>query len=247
MKIQQELDKILDKVAKLKELRNRAGTEHEAESAAVKLHALMTKYNLTEAQVDNATVSGRAGSSIDHIMFTMTSEDEWKRILLAGIAQYTFCRAVFHRGRTSASLFGSKVNTDNVIWMYDYIHNDVIRRGAVGWRELPVEVADEYRDSGVGRDGWTMAYRTGAVDAVLTRLREQFERDTIHANAIVLHSEELLEQAIQDAFGDQPEEMTRQQMLNEVAYRSGAIAGLRINFDKQVGATAEQEVAAIGG
>lgn len=123
--------KILDKIKKLKALSESAAKINsipESEAATMAMNDLLTKYNLSLMDVDDAD-HGKSSIEIERSDLISVQNPYgrlWKEGLLATLCKYNYCKAIAYSCK--AFIVGTKVNTMTVIDLFNtlqsvYLHN----------------------------------------------------------------------------------------------------------------------------
>jgi Protein of unknown function (DUF2786) len=158
---------VIEKVRKLLALADRAGTEAEAANAAAAAQRLLAAHNLDAAAVDGP----RAGDRVDEEHGTRPDYDR----LWSGVADLHFCLLLGWDGRLR--MVGRLANVRTAVEVARYLEGAIER--------ILRERAREQGKTTASR--WARAFREGAVDTVLARMRER-RRETAKADEAAARS-----------------------------------------------------------
>jgi hypothetical protein len=117
------MKEILAKIRKLQALADNAakiGSIAEAEAATLAISRLLGKYNLSVFDVPAADVRTDAG--IDFFGDISTARI-WKRILLATLCEFNYCRAIFDARTRHAHIVGMEANALVVVDMFNCLQS----------------------------------------------------------------------------------------------------------------------------
>ena len=276
MESERQWSEILDKLAKIKALSDRAGTLEEAQAATAALSRMLLRYNLTMEQV-TVHLDGQHDRGFVRQDATIENGAMWRAILLNSLARAHFCRCVRHGSNGTHSLFGQPHNIVVVKDLYSWLVDEVERLAKTGW---PVHLAadidritDRYTDpTGVYADypgdvverycrqqiayatgqqrAWKNSFRQGAVSAIGDTLREARAQARQDAGAAAWGLVPVLEQDLEDAFRKEYGLLQHSRAsVNRwhAGYDAGYAAGRGINVgSRQVGG-ASAATAALGG
>ena len=121
-----DFEAITTKLTQIRALAERAGTLAEAEVAAAKLTDLLTRYNLTLADLDaHAEKAGRRVQSED--LDYQKSANKWHGSLLHVLARAHMCRAVSHPWKNSVTVVGHAHNLIVVRELYLWLVDEIDR------------------------------------------------------------------------------------------------------------------------
>jgi hypothetical protein len=233
-----DVQKILNKIALLKNLRDRPGTPEEAAAAAGKIQDLMTKYNLTMFQVDAATRSREGAEGPIQRWFDHTYA-AWRFHLLAGIGRANFVR-VLHGGEFV--LIGHRHNVDLTIQLFEYLEPEIERLATIAWKESDKEskwrwVGDNWKYGPPSGKAWKNNFRYGAASTVSDRLMEQ-RQETVAAatsSALVPVIQEEVNNAVKTWYPKLGRAKGGYGGNGVGGYAQGVEAGRGINLAKQIG------------
>lgn len=160
---------IADKIRKLLALADGAGTEAEAANAAARAAALMTQYQIEQADVD-ALVKDAENPMLHVNLESAGRVMGWRKRLASGIAYCCGCSIVIvKRELTHVRVFGRKSDVETAMYMYAALANEIERLA-------------KRNTSGMGAS-YANSYKFGVADAIDDRLRAQ--RDATIAQARV--------------------------------------------------------------
>jgi hypothetical protein len=175
---------ILDKVAKLLALAHGKGTTPaEAATAAAQAQRLMLKHNIAQADLEQQETSIETST-----LWQGGRVVRWKLNLAGGLARLNGCRALVYsavRAHQGAKIIivGSESNAAVVRYLFTYLVRE-IGRLTQNTRHDDAEYA------GVSLKAYRSAFRKGAVNAVLGKLR--VSREVQRREAQVFHSKALM-------------------------------------------------------
>lgn len=238
-----ELDKIFDKIARLRALEASPGTPEEAAAAAAAVQRLAFRYNLSLKQIESAIDSGAVGINRYWVEMELKpgSNYIWKQKLFQAICQTNFCREIYNRVRTpnGTSSFidgvwvvGEEHNVRIVTDLYDYLRDTLLRLVDQYWKDIredfdrPSNYAVHYKSG----------FLAGAVDTITQRLQEQYEaqrKETNETTALVLVKDGELDTAVSRLFVGIDRKKSKQE-LHPGAYIAGVIAGKKVNLARQI-------------
>ncbi|NEP44274.1 MAG: DUF2786 domain-containing protein [Okeania sp. SIO2H7] len=218
---------LLEKINKLLALAN-SPNENEAALAAEKATELLTKYNLSIADLgpdEEETIRTEAVETTSRYV-------TWKMLLLAGIATANGCRALRSKNDGNMTLIGTQTNIAVAQSLYKYLTKAVERLAK--------------RHKGKGR-AFLNAFRVGCSTRIRHRLeqrRKEMEEEGIAGNsennatpAIVVRSMfEKNDWAIQEYLNNEGFKVKTQraeQISSELGYYYGYQAGDRVNLNQQ--------------
>lgn len=156
---------IQEKLNKVLELQKRAATEGEAEAAARALTRLLTRHNLSEADIRDI------GPMLERFVF-MNGDDAWEQYLIQFMSPIFFCRG-FKYGREGHSLVvGEKKHILETIKVFHQIRESIRRLASTRWSSL-----DQWERASVKRKAWKRHYSMGAALGVIEAMKA--ERDAV--------------------------------------------------------------------
>lgn len=152
------MNKIIDKIQKLKAKADGTTNEHEAELFMNKVHALMMEHNLHQADLRHV----KDNDILKHQVEAKYG-DPWRRFIMSSCAQLFMCQVVTTRHPTHFvfSFVGTRVNATIAADMADYLIKTTlmlakeyskVRRERLGFERgcgtrLAQRVTDKYYDS----------------------------------------------------------------------------------------------------
>lgn len=180
----EHLQKVMQKVAHLRALAARAGTQAEAETAAAQAETLIAKYQLDEATIETSTTREEHVSEEDPI-WSGTRSDRWRGSLCAGLCKDHGCAAIASK------------RDGKVIYRIAGRPSDIaIVRYLFAWLSSEIERLSKREDGRSAQNG----FRVGAVVGVLQAMRASRAQEvkaapqgTSAAMVIVSHAEESLD------------------------------------------------------
>ncbi len=186
-------DAVLSKLNDIRSLRDRAGTQAEAEAAAAALTKMLAKYNLTMADLD--VRQANKVSEIDMHFVGIGNQARWRQTLLAVIADANFCRSVAIVGVPICSVIGTARNVAIVQSLYDNLVPEIDRLAAAGWTAA---VAEKRVSWFISTAEWKRGFRIGAVVGLaeaMAAAKNEAASEQQNGGALVV----LLEQELDDA------------------------------------------------
>lgn len=218
---------LLEKINKLLALAN-SPNENEAALAAEKATELLTKYNLTIADLGPGEEEDVTTGTVE----TTSRYVAWKMLILAGIATANGCRAMRSKHNGNMTLIGMQTNITVSQRLYQYLTKAVERLAK--------------RHKGKGR-AFLHAFRVGCATRLRHRLeqrRKDMEEEGIAGNsessptpAIVVRSMfEKNDLAIEEYLineGFKVKTQRAEKVSSEQGYFSGYKAGDRINLNQE--------------
>jgi hypothetical protein len=163
--------KIIGKIARLLKLAEGKGTTPaEAATAAAQAQRLMLKHNIEQAAVEGADVE--PSESIERgTMWSGGKVVVWKMSLANSVARMNSCRVLIHSGGyggASLSLIGRPSDAAIVRYLFAYLTREIDRLASTA-RPDPW--------SSVGVRAYRNAFRRGAVETVVARMRADRRKD----------------------------------------------------------------------
>ncbi len=209
-----EQAQVIEKIRKLLAL---STSNHPAEAAAAKAQALLQQYNLERAQVEEKRASGPLYLKQ---LVDLESRQQWRRVLLAVVAQAHFCQALDFRGTTRSVLIGERHNLEVVEYLFAYL---------VGQLERMATAA--YRQSGslVPALTWKDAFYLGAIHSLQQRFQQQqqaFQASSDASRALVVVKDAELAEAVRHFYPH-----TRQGRAKPVKSTGGYAQGVQAGKD----------------
>jgi len=227
------MEKILQKLAKLKSLYDsaRMSNEGEAEAAAAAINRLLVKYNLTMEQVENTKLKDNSLNNEDVSGFTFKSiGGEWELELYKVICNYNFCK-VFIRGGGYKRLMivGKKENLDNVKWLKDFLSNTFVGLSKRRWKE--------YEEKNMCKDKFQRHYLLGCVMGVRDKFEEQrknIEKQYNNVTSLVVKTESSIMNYVENIFGHVGTVNRRHKSYEGEILAKGRIDGYNIDINKPI-------------
>lgn len=229
---------VMDKIRKLRNLSERAGTVHEAAAAAAMLGNLLIKHQLDMNDVERAGLHERYLKE-DHSIGHKTM---WARSLFGIIARNNFCSVVYTARSDKMTIVGERDNIDTTYEMFDWLSIELLRLCQNGWETEGKYQQEQKYDKygwfiGVGPvhgRKWKSSFLTGAayeVDKILREQRKQFI-EVNDAQALVIDREAEIDRMADEMFGRT--RTHRSKVTHKGAFQSGKNAAGKINFNKHV-------------
>lgn len=170
-------ERVLDLIKKLNakaESAAQIGSAAEAEAFAAKVTDLLLQYNLS---MDDLPASECREDTVDKELFdpedfgvkAKRSRVQWQETLAVEVAQANFCRILVQPGRNSVSFIGRRHNREVAMWLYATLVGDLETAADRSYVRYFRQCYDE-GDPTKAR-GYRAAWLTGAVSAIVNRLR----------------------------------------------------------------------------
>jgi len=220
-----EREKLIDKVRKVLELEERAGTPGEAAAAAKVAAALMHKHNIARLELK----APEQFSTLELFKNDCRTAVRWKVHLLHHLAEHNFCKSAFCAatgGRPAKLyLFGEPTAAEACSFLYRHLVVEINRLAARHLRRLQVVTADK-RLHGT-------SFRLGIVHEISTRLvRQKPETRESPATTALVHQEQAaLIRYAYDRFPETWEEKRRGKLVCKESYEAGQQAGAKLKVD----------------
>lgn len=225
-----ELDAVMDKIARLKQLSERPGTPDEAAAAVSAIQRLMRRHNLTQMQVNSAKRNTEVG--FDKFEADLGAVQMWRQGLMGAICKYGYCTFLMNAGGRSGYIVGEAHNVVVAKELYEYLVGEINRLATDGWRRYRYKATTNKRV-------WCHAFRVGAADAVVLRIKTDFMAEkkaaVASSNSLVVVYENDLARAVQNFFPHVTSTRRRMSVSSSAGYANGAEAGRQINLAKQIG------------
>ena len=227
--MEQDLSGIMDKIARLKSLAERPGTPEEAAAAVAGIQRLMTRYNLTQMQVNTAERNTESG--FEKVSVNLGATLRWRQSLMNTVAETSYCRFVRNWKGNFGHIIGEQHNVVVAKELYEYLVKEIDRLATEKWE------TEGFMHSANKRT-WCHAFRVGASVAVSNRLhnawiadkQEQVNEET----ALVVLYEDQLENAMAKYFPGSFRQNINMTTRNNNGLESGKRAGNNINLAKQI-------------
>jgi len=218
---------VLERLARIRALADRAGTLEEAEAATAALSRLLLRYNLSLADLDVASrPAERAG--VESRDLRLANSAGWRHYLLHALAQCHFCRAIRYPGTDRATLIGHPHNIAAVSDLHAWL--------AVSLERLALDAWDAERPhGGAGKRAWLNAFRTGAVDGLWKRLLDERERLRAEEEGRAWALAPLLDAEVDAYLAEAFAALNSYRVVTGDArgYRAGRAAGYEIDISRQ--------------
>lgn len=173
------LQDMLAKVAKLRALAARAGTQAEAETAAAQANAIIERYRLSE--VDLEAVSDAPTETAVKADEPLDSDvrPAWLGVLANGLAKHYGC-FVYREHETSTydTSVGHTVNKPSAFPVFGRASDIGILRYMYAWLKVEITRLSEFEKGRANRN----AFRLGAVRGFLTALRDSTQQAVAQHN-----------------------------------------------------------------
>tara|TARA_Y100000310_G_scaffold279695_1_gene298963 strand:+ start:134 stop:856 length:723 start_codon:yes stop_codon:yes gene_type:complete len=234
-------EQVIAKVQKLLALAT-SSNEHEAALAAERANDLLTKHNLTIAQVPDPDTGAPTTDPIGHANATTKHKSPWVRHLWQATAKLNFCDYMYStQGHgTYHYIIGTAANSAATCLMAEYLTTTVIKLARAATLE----------NCGFKDNTYDGAFRKGCAARVSTRLRERMQAQQTPSssnpgNLPALY--ETMSQAVarysKDTFGPTKTATARKTRTGNMAgYLDGRDAGDKVGLDTQVARNSQRAI-----
>jgi hypothetical protein len=225
------IDRVIDRVRKLLEV-SHSDNEHEAALAAQRAAALMSEYQLTEAQlrVDDSTL--KAEPIKDRVTLTDKRQGKrvaWKELIADGVAKSLGCH--LYLTENGPAVFGRESATQAWGYTCQYLFSEVNRLADEAWEEECVYA----EGAGHTIKKWKNSFRVGAAQSIIMRLYETKKTPPPNTSekALMVVAKDDLE--VDTEYHKFSETMGKASMIGLVSNRTGYKAGLEAGQDVNLG------------
>lgn len=229
-----DMESIANKIKKLLAL-SQSPNEAEAIAASQKAQELLTRYNLSMADLADSSQENVE----QHEVSTQQKSDRWRESLIDGVAHANFCKFLTRTTRGKGStylLIGRPSNCKVATLQYEYLCKTVERLANTAINET-------------GEKGFRNAFRVGCAQRIRQRLketvREQCSQGVVsndgNISAIVMRSlferrQAEIKQYISTELGRVRYVNKSTSISSSSGYAAGDRAGQSVSLNKQVGA-----------
>jgi hypothetical protein len=229
-----DLDKILARLANLKDLAQRTDSAGEAAAAAAGIQRLLFTYNLTMADVPE-----KGEEFVDEGFHVegdpRASQQRWKSWLLGVVARANFCRSI-NRHRVwedNAHVVGRPANVRVVIETYKYLEANAKRQCLQAWK---LYERDHYGGRAIFNRGFFVEYVRVVNDRLQSQVKESTREAGANGSALVVQLNREVAAALERFYPDlrSPGESNRRISVSAEGMAAGYAAGKSVNLDKQV-------------
>lgn len=176
-------NKVIEKIQKLLALAERAGTEHEAETAFEKARALMVQHAIEESML-KASGDVKAEKIIERFV-KLGARDEIrmaKGILLNAIAKANRCKVLLYRD--TVSIIGYESDTYFVEMLWNSVLIQMLAARAKAWKQYQRDTPAAYQSSRfIFVNQFALGYASRVGERLVVRAAEQ---DKVAGTDIVL-------------------------------------------------------------
>ena len=173
-----KLKAVLDKIAKLRALAAKAGTQAEAETAAAQAAALIAKYQIDETQVEVADPSkAEAVAEGDHLWTDYGPKKGWLSLLASGLADLHGCAVVRFR-RLGTSVYRIAGRPSDV----------AIVRYLFAWLRAEIERLAQSEQGRAAKNAFRLGAAAGVIEAMGRARKQETAAVAATGAAIVLAS-----------------------------------------------------------
>jgi hypothetical protein len=196
----EQWEKILDLILKVKNLKEHPGSEGEAVAASEALQRLMFKYGVTSQDLANKQGRDKKGR-FQHTTFNFGTKTKWltgwKAVLLQGLAKCYFCRSLYDEKQGIAVLVGEERSIRVVNELMDHLTKYIRLECNTAWRLQEIKHTAKRREI-----KFRIGFYHGAVDRILTRIEDQrrqieLEMTDSTSTALVIQTDKELDDEMQ--------------------------------------------------
>lgn len=223
----QDNDSLMDKLSKILAL-TESPVEGEAQAAAAMLQKLLTKHNLSIADLERRGQTAPAVREQGHDLGKAAFA--WKLDLAEAIAKHYYCHPLVNRRAKTVAFIGRPDNVESLQMLYQWLI-DQIRRIASEERRKQATHIDPLR--------WQLSFGTGAVERIGTRLRDlraQEVTDVADVTALVIHHDSEISDYTEERYGyrtDGKRTKRDQEWAEAYERRERAKHDLRVKCEKE--------------
>lgn len=194
--------RMLSKLGKLLEVKNRAATEAEAMTAAALLSRFLTEHNLSMADIEKR---GQAAPGVVEGGYDLgKAAFKWKLDLADGIASFYYCTPIIDRHKKTVTFVGRPDNVEALTMLYKWVI-DQIKAIATTERRAHFDATQEHIDP----LRWQLGFGLGASARLIDRLREMKARQAEdlsrdewgNVNAIATHHDKEANDYLEAKYG----------------------------------------------
>lgn len=161
--------RLMSKLGKLLEVRDRAATEGEAANAATILSRFLDDHNLSIADIEKR---GQAAPGVEERGFDLgKAAFKWKLNLADGIAQFYYAASIVDRQTKKVAFVGRPDNIEALSMLYGWVI-DQVKQIATAERRRHFDETGEHIDP----LRWQVSFGEGAVERLIIRLKEMKAR-----------------------------------------------------------------------
>lgn len=231
MKTDTNIEKILNKLRKLKNLYEGAkaiNSEEEANVAAIKIQNLLTQYNLSMDEVPTEEKS----KMMDEFL---SVQGKWDATLTYVLCKFNFCKCFIYGGIRDKKvvIIGESHNVETVKWMKTMFTHKLMSLAKVRYRAYKKTM--DYTLKPIGESAYRKQYLTGCVWGLEAKFKEERERqkaENANTTALVIKKDGELTAYQMERFGKAVKKKTTTRSSNITDY--GYKDGRRLNVNKQV-------------
>lgn len=179
METNKELEAIQSKLQKLIRLQESAlklGNEEEANNAASKIQVLLTKYNLSLADIDTRDqTKQKVGETFESWYKYKFIGGEWEFQLMRTICKWNFCKCFIHGDRKDRRMLilGLDQNVETVKWLHGMLCERFVAIGKEKYKEYQTKI--EYQFKPIGLDTYLRSYLMGASVGLNAKFKKESE------------------------------------------------------------------------
>lgn len=210
--------KILNKLQKIINLRDAAGTEGEAQAAAFLVTKLLYEYNLKESDIPGQININPIIMEVIDYKTTLCS-GKWYCDLVTVLCKYNMCRVLITRGiknnrsyKDKFNIIGKKDNIETVLYLLSYLSINFYNIG----------VSRYTKDSGFKRSEFLKSFLVGCVQGLMNKYDKL---DVSSCKDIIISNDSLIADYIQEHYGKLKKGTKSKESINTRAFNEGYDVG----------------------
>jgi hypothetical protein len=224
--------KILDKIKKLKALSEgaaRINSIAESEAAILLMNNLLTKYNLSLMDIDDAD-NGKPSVEIERSDLISVQNPYgrlWKERLLMTLCMYNYCKVIGYSYKVF--VLGTKVNTTAVVDFFNTLQSVYLHNG----KECYEQDKKHFKGGRLTekhKRKYITSYLLGCSIGLSVKLKEIRSRE---CTAVAVRHDELIRDYISEKLNVKSKPV-KQPKPNESAYLKGFVDGKKTNLQKTI-------------
>lgn len=235
---QEQLKKVREQISKLLNLAENNSNPNEAAIAAAKAQELMTRYNLSLAEVSTQdSTHDPLGAYINDDYFLNFGKRgrmiKWKRHLINAIARHNFCHIVVYKNTDMVSIVGEEHNISFVTYLYEYLVYQLEFMGERAWNEYTREIFGPVPRK---KSTFLQSFYFGAVNTIhrrLSRQKVEFTKTNPNTKALMVMKDRESEAAL-ESFFSQLKSSRGPKLRDRLGFESGKQAGREVNLNRPI-------------
>lgn len=242
------LDEIMARIVKIRELATKGGTQHEAEVASAKMAELMLRYDISTMELDaHAESTGRV---VTEDTFDFRA-NRWRQDLLFKVAAAHSCKGIRLNGLTPKShwcrmiVVGHDHHLIVVRETWEWLQTEVLQLCAAAFKAAKAAGSYEALERG---ESWQRAFHYGAVAGIAESYRAMKAQVKAEVGeerwALVPVMEGEVATRVEELFPKMGNMSRTPGLSSGSAYDQGKKAGRAINLGKQVAGGKEKAIKA---